>query len=130
MKLRPDDLIIEDVAVPFGATFEHAEAEVAAGYLVLAMKAQGNFDGVKIEQVIQAARNRKDDRAYSWLHNPFCNPNIDELIERGYAEPIGPEAEGKNRAVQFTDKGMETLAACRWRRPERSEGDAAKPEEP
>jgi hypothetical protein len=110
--MSPAELVIANVACPFVGTFGHVEAEVAAGYMVMAMQDQESFAPVRTPQMAEAMTKRKDDDAFRWMHNPFCRPDLDDLVARGFAEW---EGEPYKTAIGFTPKGLETLTQCAWR---------------
>ena len=113
--IRPSDIVLRG-PVPLTGTFEHVEAEQMAGMLVGTMQASGDeWTEVPPKAIGEWMKTLQDeDRIPHWMRNPFFNPDADDLIDRGFAEWVGPASEERSRPIRFTRKGLEALQGSLW----------------
>lgn len=111
--MKPSDVVISD-PIPLVDTFGRVEKEVAAAYLILAMRNEGDFFQPVLPGTVGTARELFKERAgFHWLSNPYCIPDFDQLIKDGYAERTVPEALRKS-PLAFTEKGLGILRDSVW----------------
>lgn len=99
--------------LPFVGTFGRVEREAAAAYLVLACQDRNTWDPVLPIEVGEAAKRHKD--RLIWLQNSFYLPDIRDLVEKGFAECVGPDEEGWKRPIRFTSLGLERIKSRKIR---------------
>jgi hypothetical protein len=107
---KPSQVFLNAVP-PLVGTMGKTEAEVAAALLVRACHVRGDaWAPVRAEEmgrVLSADLEAKTEPWASLDRNPFCKPNFDILVERGFAE----FSDGR-RVLALTEKGIEALR--RW----------------
>ena len=114
--MTPCDIHIKG-GPPLTGTFNKVEKEFAAALLVLVCQIDGDeWRPVFPNEVGTACKLHIDDKEYAWVEFAlgFAPPSFDGLIEQGDADFVGPEEEGRSRAVQFTAQGMDKLAKSCW----------------
>ena len=100
----PAQVVIE--AIPFCDTFGRSEHECAAAYLVLALQHAGRgWTPVTPDEVEAAVLALGQGRGH-FSKNPFLVPDIDGLVQAGFAE------RGPDETMWLTPTAIQRLA--RW----------------
>lgn len=117
---KPSDVVLQP-HVPLIGTMGRAEAEAAAGWMILALRDKGDAWG-EITPGDCGDVLQKHGSEISWIKNPFLVPDFWDLVERGFAEFVGDE--GKGRPVRFTPAGFEAMR--KWVRPPAAREEVAR----
>lgn len=103
---KPSLVVLRD-PMPLVDCYGRVEREVAAAYITLACRRNGDtFRPVSLREIGEAVRASADNENCSWLRNPFCVPNFAELVKHGYAELLGDEPD---QTIRLTDLGLSRL---------------------
>jgi hypothetical protein len=111
---KPSQVVLR-VVTPLIGTFGKAQAEFAACLMVRACVRHGDvwqdLSPQQIGAAITADIDEKTDPLYSLRCNPFFNPDIWELVERGFAEWV----DEPGKSVRFTSNGFDAMR--KWTKP-------------
>ena len=102
--MKPSDIHIGGM-MPLTGTFGRVEAEAAAALIVGTLAATDDqWRPIDFSEMGTAKFPH-----LPWMHNPFVRPEIDELVERGYAT-----LSDDRKTAELTDKALDVLRASRW----------------
>jgi hypothetical protein len=98
---------------PFCAALGRSECEFAAALIVLACQHRGSWGPVLPKEIGEALKADEEKytvegKRHPWA-NPFLNPDIDDLIARGFAKWIGEATEGSE---EYHKRPVELTEAC------------------
>jgi hypothetical protein len=114
--MKPTDIDLCRSFTPLVGVFGHTEAELAASLLVRACQVQGDqwqdVDCRALGAVIKADLEIQREPFHSMNGNPFCRPDVHDLVKRGFAEWVDPL-----RVVRFTQAGLAALQKFAERSP-------------
>jgi len=131
--VKPSDVYLAGSFPPFVNTFDRAECETAAAFMVRALAVKGDsfrpIDWPEIRKVLEADVNAAEQQpakpytverlVLDLLSNPFVRPDFHELAKRGFARWLG---EPGASLLEFTPAGLERLR--KWLPPARAASDA------
>lgn len=119
VNFKPSDVNLCDSFSPLCNTMGHTEAELAAMLLVRACQECGDawqdIDARMLGAVIKADVAARREPLYGMNHNPFCRPDMYDLVRRGCAEWVGE----LGTVLRFTQKGFDGLRKVVERSPVR-----------
>ena len=108
---KPSDVNLCASFPPLVATMGRTEAEIAAALLVRVCQVNGDtwqdIDVVLLSTVIKSDLEAKREPFASLNRNPFCRPDVHDLVKRGFAEWVGDPGQ----TLRFTQQGLDVLAA-------------------
>jgi len=115
--LRPSQILVLDPC-PLTATFDRHRIELAAAVMIITLAANGDtWRPVRLREIgehLGALAN--GPRPPSWLTSPVFRPDMLDMVARGFAVLSGEDGTPE-RAIAFTEEGLERLRRSRWIRP-------------
>ncbi len=106
---KPSDVSLYDSFPPLAGTLGKTEAELAATLLVRASQVHGDvWQDIHVRmlgEVIRADLGAKREPLHSMNRNPFCRPDVWQLVKLGCAEWVGEPG----KVLRFTEKGLDGL---------------------
>ena len=120
--MKPSEIIIRP-DVPFVATFNRTVREIAAAFLVLACRDDGDewrpVSASDLLEVVERYLDGPDRLSFVGFAVHFnVSPDFEGLISDGFARWVGDPEDG-DRPIEFTEAGLAALQ--RWRKPEGEE---------
>lgn len=108
--IKPSEVDLCASFPPLVGTMGRTEVEIAAALLVRACQVGGDawqdVSTATLAEVITADLAAKREPFTSINRNPFCRPDVHDLVKRGFAEWVG-EPGG---ALRFTQRGVAAMA--------------------
>lgn len=106
---KPSDVNLCSSFPPLVGTMGRTEAELAAALLVRVCQVRGDawqdISAVAIGEVIREDLQAGREPFASMNRNPFCRPDVYDLVKRGCAEWVGEPG----RVLRFTQRGLDAL---------------------